>query len=391
MNTHACKRVRAAGIGVIAITLSLIGCSGSTPSNTSATSTLKIGLIVPLTGPSAASGEHGKNGAQLAVDLANANNSLPGVHVELAIEDDKSTPETAVIAAQKLRNDGAQIITGTMNSSVAVALANALGSDTDALYLITGAQAQAPLDTQPGNNIFGLTYNNAQNADANLNWIKNVAKPKKIASVGENSDFGVNDLAQLNKYWGSGTPEIVLKETYDRTATDFSAILAKVRDSGADGLYVTAGSPTNAASIFTQADQLGLKVAKFMNAGLMNESLISAGGSHVEGLVSADTYNYSIDNAENKDFVKAFNDAYKKNPSGEEELGFDSVNLILQAAKKAGTTTDMAAVSSALKESTWNTPRGELTWDSTGRAHTAALIVGIKNGQIEIVDTVAKK
>jgi branched-chain amino acid transport system substrate-binding protein len=147
MNTHARKRVLAAGIGVIAITLSLISCSGSTPSNTSATSTLKIGLIVPLTGPSAASGEHGKNGAQLAVDLANANNSLPGVHVELAIEDDKSTPETAVIAAQKLRNDGAQIITGTMNSSVAVALANALGSDTDALYLITGAQAQAPLDT----------------------------------------------------------------------------------------------------------------------------------------------------------------------------------------------------------------------------------------------------
>jgi hypothetical protein len=44
-----------------------------------------------------------------------------------------------------------------------------------------------------------------------------------------------------------------------------------------------------------------------------------------------------------------------------------------------------------LKESTWNTPRGELTWDSTGRAHTAALIVGIKNSQIEIVDSVAKK
>src|SRR5690606_29288573 len=105
-------------------------------------------------------------------------------------------------------------------------------------------------------------------------WIADKARPQKVAVLVENSDFGVAERQQIEDHWSSGTPEIALVETFDRTLTDFSSILSKVRDSGADGVYVGAAGVTFAATIFAQADALGLDVQKFMNAGLMSQALI---------------------------------------------------------------------------------------------------------------------
>jgi len=381
------------GLGVIAAAMALAGCSGGTegaPTDSAGTQVLKIGFITPLTGPSASTGIDALDGAQTAVDIWNEQGLLPGYKVELVTEDDAGTPETGAIAYQKLHDQGIDIITGTMNSSVAIAVANAVSADPDVLYFISGAQSQVPLDEQTGDMIFGLTHTNQMYADANLGWIKDVAKPAKVAVLAENSDFGVAETAQIESHWTDGQPKIVMKETFDRSLTDFSSLLSKVRDSGADGLYVAAASTAIPAAIFTQADQLGLDVRKFINAGLMSPALVEAGGKAVDGITSADIYHYSLDNPDNKTFVDAFKKKHDKTPSALNSLGYDSMGLILGAVKEAGSPDDTHAVAKALRSGTWTSTRGELTFDDTGRALTDTLIIGIENGELTLVDTVKR-
>ena len=369
-----------------AATIALAGCAGG--GEPTEEQVLQIGFITPLTGPSASTGIDARDGAQVAVDRWNDEDLLPGYTIELVVEDDAGTPETGALAYQKLRDQGINIITGTMNSSVAIAIANAAAVDPDVLYFITGAQSQVPLDEQPGNLIFGLQSTNATFADANLGWIADEAQPQKVAVLVENSDFGIAERDQIKAHWSSGTPEIVLEETFDRTLTDFSSILSKVRDSGADGVYVGAAGVTFAATIFTQADALGLDVQKFMNAGLMSQALIDAGGDAIEGIASADSYHHSIDTPENGVFVSAFEAANGELPSAHNELGYDSINLILEAVKAVGSPEDAQAVADALRDGDWTTASGPTKFNETGRAIRPTFIIGVEGGELVLLDTI---
>lgn len=350
---------------------------------------LRIGFITPLTGPSASTGIDARNGAEVAVARWNEEQLLPGYTIELVVEDDGGTPETGALSYQKLRDQGITIFTGSMNSSVAIAIANAAAGDPDVLYFITGAQTQVPLDEQSGNLVFGLQTTNATFADANLGWIAQEAKPQKVALLVENSDFGVAEKEQVESHWSSGTPEIVLTETFDRTLTDFSSILSKVRDSGADGVYVGAAGVTFAAAIFTQADAIGLDVQKFMNAGLMSQALIDAGGDAIDGIASADSYHNAVDTAESKTFVEAFQKAHNgARPSGHNELGYDSINLILGAINEVGSADSAQDIADALRAGSWTTASGPTTFNNTGRAIRPTFIIGVKDGELVLLDTV---
>jgi len=383
---------RAPFVGVLVVTaMALAGCGGSSPGSGANAGVVQIGFITPLTGPSSTTGIDARDGAALAVELANKAGALKDKKVELKIEDDKGTPEAGVVAYQKLRDQGVNFISGTMNSSVAVALGSQVNADPDVLYFISGAQSQIPLDQQTGGNVFGLTHTNAMYANANLGYIESVSKPKTIAFLGENSDFGAAEQKTLETRWANGGPKIVLKETFDRTLTDFSSILGKVRDSGAEGLYVAAASSTIVASIFVQADRLGLHVEKFMNAGLMSPDLIKAGGKAVNGITSADIYNPSLDNPDNKEFVSAFQAKYNRQPTSLNSLGYDSIKLLVAAMAKSGKANDSKAVAQTLRDNSWTSTRGPLVFDKTGRAQTDTLIISIENGKLVVVDKVKQK
>lgn len=377
---------------VIAGALSVAGCSadGGAGGSDGNTETVKIGFIGPLSGPSSTTGADQRDGTKLAIDEANEAGTIPGVTFELLEEDDKSTPQDGVVALQKFTSQGVQIVTGTVNSSVAIAMATAIESMDDVLYVITGAQSQVPLDEQPANRVVGLMHDNAMFAAATHPWIAENAKPKKVAFVGENSDFGVAELNQLTESWSEpGSPKIVTKETFERDQTDFSSIVAQIRESGADAVYVAAGSPTISAGIFRQVDQAGLKVQKYMNSGLMGQPLIDEGGDAVEGLTAGDVYNANLDNDVNREFVAAFEKKFGKKPSPVNELGYESAWMVIQAMKETGTTTDMDKIATAMRDASYDTPRGTVTFDDSGRAQSDTVILTVKDGDFAIVDTVS--
>ena len=90
--------------------------------NVSAQAPIRIGVIEPLSGPVAASGNYVRMGAEIARDWINARGGVDGRKVELRIEDNKSDPKEAASAAEKLIvRDRVPAIMGAWGSSMTLA------------------------------------------------------------------------------------------------------------------------------------------------------------------------------------------------------------------------------------------------------------------------------
>lgn len=378
-------RVRLAAVGVALVAGSALAACGTSDSPAAA-GTIKIGVISPTTGASSDPGQRAQEGAQVAAELFNADGGVNGKTIELVTEDDKSTPEQGVLKLQEMTGKGVQYITGTVNSTVAVAVGNFVKS-THNVYVITAAQTDAPLAQQTNGNIFAMSNTNALYGEVYLPWVAANLKPATVAVLAESSDYGNNELTSLQSRWSKpGDPKII-SERFDRSQSDYSSQLTKLIAQKPDALYAVAGGTDLPAKILKQATELGYQGKKLSGPGTISEAFIKTGGAAVEGVISANVYATSIDNAVNKKFVEAFQKKYNRLPSAESALAFDSVTVMALAMKQAGGADDPAKVAKLMKEGSWSTTRGELKFDATGRIRAKTLIIEIRNGQAAIVSS----
>jgi branched-chain amino acid transport system substrate-binding protein len=379
----------AALLASAALTLTACAGGGGAGGGGEGGETLTFGFVTSLAGPAANAGMDIRDGALLAVKVANDEQLLDGFQLELAVEDDRSSPEDAVVAYQRLRSEGVNIVGGSVISATGVAIANQVGGDEDAFYVGSGLQSQYWLDEQPGVNLIGINASSSMYTAVQAKYIAEELKPSKVAFVGEKSDFGDAELAALKENWSApGSPEIVTEQRFESTVTDFTSLMTNVRQSGADAIYASSGSPVTLASIFTQVQQQGLDDRqRFFTPSMIQQPLIDNGGEAVEGLVTFDLYEPSYQDSENEKFVALFEEEYGKLPNSRNVMGWETVMLLVQAMDKAGTTTDMTAIGETLRSHEWHTPRGMLTFDETGRPHSAEFpLVAIESGAIVLKD-----
>jgi branched-chain amino acid transport system substrate-binding protein len=359
----------------------LAACGEKGPSSAE---TITIGVITPLTGASSDPGQRAKEGAEIAADIINADGGINGKNIELIFEDDKSTPEQGVLKLQELSGKGVRYITGTVNSTVAVAIGNFV-RQTDTVYVITAAQTQEPLSQQVNGNIFAMSNTNALYGEVYLPWVAANLKPQTFAVLAESSDYGNNELASLQERWSGPNYPKIISERFDRSQSDFSAQLTTLIAQKPDALYAVAGGTDLPAKILKQATELGYTGIKLSGPGTISEAFITAGGAAVEGVISANVYATDIDNEVNQRFVEAFQAKYGRLPSAESALSYDSIMIMATAMKEAGGADDPAKVAQLMKAGTWSTTRGEVKFDDTGRIRAETLIVEVRNGQAVIV------
>lgn len=365
-----------------ALALSLAACGGGDESGSE--DAIKIGVISPLTGPSSDPGQRVKEGATIAQEVINADGGVDGTDIKLEFADDTSTPEDAVLKLKELSGEGVHYFTGTVNSTVAIALSNFL-LNSDDVYVLTAAQSQDPLDQQKNGNIFAMSNTNVQYGETYLPWIQAELKPATVAVLAETSDYGNNEIASLEAAWkGPDAPKIVV-ERFDREQSDYSAQLTKLISKKPDALYAVAGGTDLPAKILKQAKELGFTGQGLSGPGTISGAFIEAGGTAVEGVVSANVYSTTLENSTNAEFVKRFEAKYNRLPSAEAALGYDSVWTLVQAIREAGDTKDTKAVAKAYKSGEWDTTRGPRKFDETGRMINETYIVKVEDGNPVIV------
>jgi branched-chain amino acid transport system substrate-binding protein len=387
---------RALSIALVALT-ALLALAAPAP----AQDAVKVGVIQPLSGPVAASGNYVRMGAEIGRDWINAKGGVLGRKVELLIEDNKSDPKEAATAAEKLIvRDKVPVIVGAWGSSMTLAAMPKLEEYGVPMVVETSSAATI---TKRGNP-----------------WIFRISPPSEMEALGLEKylkDLGIKqaDFLAVNTDWGRGAVGAfgdVLKrsgarvgtaEFMEQAATDMNAQITKVKAGGADTLFLTT-SVEQITLVLKQAQEQRLTRKIITTGGSSSPSqLIKQAGPAAEG-----TYHILFflpwfpEAMPDGKLAKAFVDEWAKRGHPFEGLtegfrGHDGIATIAEAVKLAGKD-EPKAIQAALWNVSFTGVNGPIKFEKdgpagkeSGQSKPSIFVVQIKDGKVALPDFLAKK
>jgi len=339
---------------------------------------IKIGVLMPL---KSVIGKQGLQGAELAAEMINADGGVLGRRIELVSYDSNFSAVDAVSAAQRLiTQDKVQFIAGEIGSTPALAVLQVVRT-TNTLFMV--AVPKHPDITKSGyNRVFRLNTTLDEDARYFDTYLLEKVKPKKLVVVAENTDYGRYTIDSAKARFGAlyGGAEL-----FEQTQNDFTTVMTKVKASGADVACIVAGKPEQAAAALKAMAQLGVPARRCTAVGVLNAQSAALAGDAAEGAFGADIYAADGRTPVNEAFVKRFQAKHGHRPEKIEALGFESVWITAKGIAAAGTATDTEKVANAIRQGTWQTPRGDLRFDAGGQALARQYVhFVVKGGKLSV-------
>ena len=352
--------------------------------------TFKIGVIGPMTGDYAQYGLGVYHAAQLAAEEVNANGGFNGYNVEvLAAGDDQGDPEKAVNAYNDLLDKGMQMLCGTVTSGACIAVGAEAAEST---FLFTPSGTAVDCITS-GSNEFRMCFTDPAQGTKSAEFIGEHKLATKVAILYDSSadyNSGVND-AFVAAAEDNGL-EVVADEAYTADSnTDFSVQLKKIKDSGAELLFLPNYYSDNAL-ILQQAHDAGMDDMKKFGVDGMDGILgvENFDTSLAEGVMLLTPFSATSDDEKSKAFVDAYEAANKDEvPNQFAADSYDAVYALKAAIEESKATPDMSAsdMCDALKGAMTKIKmqgltggKDGLTWNESGEVTKSPKAVIIKNG-----------
>ncbi|HEY3247125.1 MAG TPA: ABC transporter substrate-binding protein [bacterium] len=316
---------------------------------------IRIGAIIPLSGPSGTSGQAMQKGYQLALDEINRQGVL-GRRVELTVEDDKGDPPTGAAAYIKLvTRDRVVSVIGGLQSAVSIAVASqALQRPT--LLAWTGA-AFVGVEQMLAQTDWFFHYHPWQynNADSTWGFIKSIGA-KTIALAYEDGPFGSGSADEAVGFARSFGLQVIFSEAFKTGSPDLTPLLTKAKASNAD-VFVFVGFDQDVVPLATQARQVGYSPKLILAAPpswpVGFEKL--AAGNYMAGMAL-----WTPDNGspESRRFVQRYTERFKEVPSSYwAPLAYTNLITVADAMRRAGST-DLNALVAAMKATSYDGPIG---------------------------------
>jgi branched-chain amino acid transport system substrate-binding protein len=312
----------------------------------SAMAQIKVGLMAPLTGSQAVVGQDQVDGFMLALEQAGG--KLGGQAVQVFKEDDQLKPEIGSQAVRKLIDkDRVDAIVGLSFSNVMMAsLKSLIESGTVALLTNSGPSPVAGASCAP--NIFSVAWQNDGAAESMGKYMQDKGI-KRVYLMAPNYQAGKDMLAGFKRYFKGE----VVDEVYTQVGqSDYSSEIAQLQAAKPDAVFAfyPGGMGVN---YIRQLSQAGLL------AKLPNYSVFTVDGVTMPALRDAAVgttfgamWDAALDNPENRAFVKAFTDKYKRVPSEYAAAAYDAGRLLnVAVGKLQGKAGDKRALAAAVKAS----------------------------------------
>jgi len=353
---------------------------------------IRIGVTQPLTGAFAASGNYVTQGAKIAEDQINAAGGVLGRKIQLIVEDNKSNPTEAVATAEKLiSKDKVPVLMGAWSSGLTLAVMPKLMEYGVPMLVETSSSGKITVSGNPW--IFRISPTSEMEAKAFAGYVKTLGI-KKADFLATNNDFGLGaskEFSEMLKAQGTAIGEI---ETMDPKATDFSAQLAKIKNSGSDTLFVTT-AVEQATLILKQAKEQQLKQRIITTGGSVSpDQLIQQAGDAANGSMHLVFFTPWFPEAvKNPDVAKKFVaewNARKYAVGGLTEgfRGWDGIYTIVEAIKAAGKA-DPVAIQKALWNVKYKGINGDIAFikqgpagQESGQNVPSVYLVKIENGKV---------
>lgn len=349
--------------------------------------TFKIGVIGPMTGDYAQYGLGVYHAAQLAAEEVNANGGFNGYNVEvLAAGDDQGDPEKAVNAYNDLLDKGMQMLCGTVTSGACIAVGAEAAEST---FLFTPSGTAVDCITS-GSNEFRMCFTDPAQGTKSAQFISEHKLATKVAVLYDSAadyNSGVHDA--FVEAAGEDGLEVVADEAYTTDSnTDYSVQLSKIKDSGAELLFLPNYYSDNAL-ILQQASEAGMTDIKFFGVdgmdGILNVENFDT--SLAEGVMLLTPFSATGEDEATVKFVKAYGDANNgETPNQFAADAYDVLYAMQAAANDAGITPDMsnedisAAMSASMLNITLDGLTGEAKWTEDGECDKAPKAYVIKDG-----------
>ena len=151
---------------------------------------------------------------------------------------------------------------------------------------------------------------------------------------------------------------------------DFSAFVQRAKDSNPDAIYIWIPGGAQPAAVGKALAERGVDPTRVKVMGqdaLAFESALKSMGDEAIGIITVSDYDYNHQSALNKEFVKAYNAEFHRNPDIYSIGGYDGMHLIYEALKKTGGNADGDALIAAAKGMSWESPRGPISIDPETR------------------------
>ena len=342
-----------------------IGALSVLPSVASAQETVKIGLILPMTGQQASTGKQ----IDAAVKLYQAKNgtTVAGKKIEVILKDDTSVPDVTKRLAQELVvNDKVAVLAGFGITPSAMATAP-IATQAKVPEVVMAAGTSSITEASPF--IVRTSFTLAQSSVPMAEWAAKNGIKKVITLV---SDYGPGIDAEKSfteKFKADGGT-IVENLRIPMRSPDFAPVLQKVADAKPDALFVFVPSGTGAQFVkqFVERgmDKGGVKL--IATGDVTDDDQLNGMGDAVVGVINAHNYSAAHDSAANKAYVDAFKKANGGlRPNFMSVGGWDGMELIYGALKKTNGDTNGQKLVDAMKGMAWESPRGPISIDPATR------------------------
>jgi branched-chain amino acid transport system substrate-binding protein len=255
--------------------------------NVSAGDTVKVGIVLPLSGSHARFAEIEKKSFVLASAEINASGGINGKKLELIIKDD--TGQLGVgraVAEELITEDKVVMIGGGYGNSVTFAVASVCQQHKMPFLVNTGSADK--ITSSGWDYIFRLNPPASHYSDTMKSLLAEKINPKTVAILHENSLFGIKGAKSFSKFCEKAGYKVVLKEEFEHGGIDFKPVLIRIKQLNPDIVYMVSYI-MDGSLLMKQAKELkltpkmfiggagGFTLTKFAeNAGVASENVISA-------------------------------------------------------------------------------------------------------------------
>jgi branched-chain amino acid transport system substrate-binding protein len=353
------------------------------------TKTVKIGVIVPLTGPLSELGLGIRNSVDLAVRQANEKKTIPGYNVVMAAEDDDAKPDTGANAANKLASDAdVAAVVGTLNSSVAQSVAPVLAKAniTQISPANTADEVTRGPDFKTTPKRIWTTYHRVATLDSlqgpfAADYALNEGGYKTAVVIHDKKTYGQGLARAFTERFTSNGGKVAFTETVNENDRDFGAVVTKVIGAKPDMVFYGGEYPA-AGPLAAQLKDRGFAGPLMGGDGVFSSDFFKGAGDKGDGtlVTSIGAPVAKLDTA--KQFITDYEAAgFKESYGAYGGQSYDAANILIQALAKVLPNADSVSAARPELVKTVNTTSGfqgvtgEHSFDEFGDTSNKALTV----------------
>ena len=361
----------------------------STGATDSGDDTIKIGVLVPLTGAFAALGVDGMEGVKMAFE--EIDNTIAGKKIELFFEDTAADPDLCIQKVSRLvEREGVDIILGPLSGGEATALKDYAPNIPDTTIIVAGAAAEDVTMRGVPDNIFRTSYTGAQTMFAFGDFAYNDLGYKKIVTLAEDYDFPFSQVGGFVLNYVRSGGEVLNRLWVNVGTTDFSSIIAQIPDD-AEAIYVALGG-SDAINFINQFHDYGMDLPIIGGSITIDTTILSSeAGYLLEGVYAGSHYAQVLPYDEFKKFDTGFSERFGRASSlfaADYYIGSEVAIKAIEAV--SGDISDLQAFWDAILAVKFDSPRGPFSFDSYHNVVEDVYITQVQNVDGELRNVVYK-